>query len=985
MQLQTLTFCLFFLNVDSFMPNLVFSFRPPSASNDQNVLPDVEIEPDYGVQDFYPVEAEDGPLADGSWTHKDIIRRACLNTLARFFEETERDIAPGSLQNLISLTPTNLLRAVFGPTASTSNFERAIEQMEIAAAKMDLFYEKNASISEAANVARAHFDDEQFQLGHEYLLQLRRQMFAALQQGAVTAARDLAGRYMLTLQDFYAHSNYVELGQTEPLKELGKPGPNVFANMTDKSAITCADCVPSSDARDCNNNACRDNADPSVQSNILTSGFFFYPTDNNYNRQKPPGKCSHGDPTDRSRLSSATGGINKSTRNCRKSPHYFLHDEAAELAVKATEVFLMGIRDVIGDNEFLRLFDLGIETRGSSLCFVVDQSGSMRNDIAAARDRVKQIVQSSKQPYNYVLVQFNDYDQDPAFGPAVVTQDAHYFSSQVDALNANGGGDCPELAMHGLRLALINCLPGSPIYLFTDAGPKDYDLQTAIFSLIDRTGSQVNFFFTGPSPPCGLAPNLFADIATRSGGQFLDVTKSTVATATALTQASVETVQVTILSVTGNTASGTYNFTVDCTVSAITISVSGHGPMVNVSQPDGSSNVHQSVSLPNFVLFNVSSPAFGEWRIVAAFSASYHSVVVRATSNIAFSHNFVFVGGRPGHLGVFPITGLPVLQKLSKLVLTVDGLEEVTSIGSVDLVQVNSTAIIDSYIAEQGNGYSNNLFGVAFFLPPQPFRLQIQGTDKCGYNFTRVSATEIEAQSIDFSSNDNIVDNVVEPGSFTNATFILHNSGETDTFTVVLDDTQGFSRELSVIIENESVSSGRHTRAVDSTSLSKDILLKQNQSALVTATLGAPPGAAIGQATTATITASSHNGSAFNYVVLQIVVTPEEHDDIPPLCQITNYSLCTNVTAFYCSKYMRNVTARIQDTGVGLQSIRSRQRDVVLHHIDFESGMNETVEVIAMASCCHLNIDIQSSDVVGNLHICSSVIPPGVINDEISM
>lgn len=225
---QALILCLLFCSrVDGFMPNQVFSFRPPGLQS-SNVLPGVEIDGDYQPDDFYPVEAEDGPLDDGSWTHKDIVRRACLNTVARFFEETLPRIAPGSLQTMSRLTPTNLLRAVFGPTASTSKFERAIEQIEIAAAKMDLWYEKNATLDVAANVARAHFDDEQFRLGHDYLLQLRRQMFAALQQGATTAARDLAGRYLLTLQDFYAHSNYVELGRMEPLKELGKPGTGSF-------------------------------------------------------------------------------------------------------------------------------------------------------------------------------------------------------------------------------------------------------------------------------------------------------------------------------------------------------------------------------------------------------------------------------------------------------------------------------------------------------------------------------------------------------------------------------------------------------------------------------------------------------------------------------------------------------------------------------------------------------------------------------------
>lgn len=249
-----------------------------------------------------------------------------------------------------------------------------------------------------------------------------------------------------------------------------------------------------------------------------------------------------------------------------------------------------------------------------------------------------------------------------AYGPPIVTQDPQFFISQVEALNADGGGDCPELAMHGLQLALINCLPGSPIYLFTDAGPKDYYLEQAVFSLIDRSRSQVNFFFTGPHPPCGSAPDLFSNIATRSGGQFLDVTKATVSAATALTQATAEASQGTVLSLMKDADKGNYTFTIDCTVSGITVSVGGNDPVVQIFQPDGRAVLH-SVLLTNFVLFNVTSPTFGTWRVVASFSSSPHSVVVKATSNIGFSHSFVFVGGRPGHLGVFPITGQPVIGK----------------------------------------------------------------------------------------------------------------------------------------------------------------------------------------------------------------------------------------------------------------------------------------------------------------------------------
>ena len=216
--------------------------------------------------------------------------------------------------------------------------------------------------------------------------------------------------------------------------------------------------------------------------------------------------------------------------------------------------------------------------------------------------------------------------------------------------------------------------------------------------------------------------------------------------------------------------------------------------------------------------------------------------------------------------------------------MTVDGLEDVSSLGSVGLIEGNGT-VIGNYVAEQGSGYSTNLFGVAFFPPRQSFRLQVQGTDKCGYNFTRVSDTEIKAQTIQFIKEDSSVDNVVKPGSFTNATFTLHNSGETDTFTVTYFDDQGFGVDLTVTIIDKDLESGRKARAAKT--LSVTVVLKKDQSALVTATMRAPDEADIGQAATATITASSKSGSTFNYAVVQVVVAPEDPDDIPAFCLVT--------------------------------------------------------------------------------------------------
>lgn len=53
------------------------------------------------------------------------------------------------------------------------------------------------------------------------------------------------------------------------------------------------------------------------------------------------GKCSHGTPDDTSRTFTATGGIYKGRSNQNEAPHSYLHSAAAEMAVKATEYYLI--------------------------------------------------------------------------------------------------------------------------------------------------------------------------------------------------------------------------------------------------------------------------------------------------------------------------------------------------------------------------------------------------------------------------------------------------------------------------------------------------------------------------------------------------------------------------------------------------------------------------------------------------------------------
>lgn len=80
--------------------------------------------------------------------------------------------------------------------------------------------------------------------------------------------------------------------------------------------------------------------------------------------------------------------------------------------------------------------------------------------------------------------------------------DAGEFVEAINDLTPLGGGDCPEYAFTGMLEALYQEPQwGSPMYVFTDAGPKDasdeFIEEVKHLASAEEYGVTINFFTTG--------------------------------------------------------------------------------------------------------------------------------------------------------------------------------------------------------------------------------------------------------------------------------------------------------------------------------------------------------------------------------------------------------------------------------------------------------------------------------------------------------
>ncbi|XP_066279143.1 von Willebrand factor A domain-containing protein 7-like [Branchiostoma lanceolatum] len=845
--------------------------------------------------------------SDDNWSHGAITRRALLNVAADFQSShlgcdvgDLRDVKPDRIFQEIS----RLFRRCYGQIVSAARFYQAALQIETANGCVDLN-------SATKKLPSAHFDAERFVGGNARLLELRTQVLTAIQQGEYEAARVYTGQLLHTLQDFYSHSNWVEMGHAEPNAGLAVPGADI-GKVAAPDTPTCEDC---SKTLGFLWYKCEDNIRAEVnRQGLLTSGYSSNQRDLDGNPVSKPegvGKCSHGGHFDGSKDVPAAGGINKDTKWSLFSPHSDLHNQAAQLAVKATEAFFRSIRTAAGDAQFANFLNLNT---GSTLCFVIDTTASMEDDIAASKERAIEIISSRvgspTAPSNFILVPFSD----PDVGPAVVTNDPEEFKAAIGLLEAEGGGDAPEYSLRAIQIALARSLPGSTVFVFTDAEAKDAELVESVTSLGIQKNIKVTFFLSGTvgrrrrrSDRARAAResgdrDTYLSIAQSTGGQVLDITKSEVFQTTKLVDLVVTSAEVNILQIRDAPAGvGDHVIPVDLTMSDVIIQVTGQGAELQVLDPTGvlqptgeNATVSVEVQLSDVLVVRMRDVTPGVWHLVVLSDVTY-DLRVTAQSSVDFLYTFVDrTANDTEHPGVCDVDGRPVSGQRPNFRVNMVGSDPslVQNVTSLDLVSSGGNVL--QVLSLQENEALSEYFTVSPALPQQPFKFRVRGYDAAANAFQRVIPTMVQTATCRFEITTDLTTLRLVPGGTVDVTFTLYNAGQYGVFSLSAGDDKGFVQAL----------------ATDS------LPLDAGDPGYNRMTLTAPASAPFGTTTTVTLTAQS--SGAYNFVVFRVTVLPPEQDYIPPTCEVVAvHGRCRDVDASTCNSRAFTVTTAYRDQGYG--------------------------------------------------------------------
>lgn len=598
-----------------------------------------------------------------------------------------------------------------------------------------------------------HFTNEDVSAASERIIEFRRRIIqTARTKGAVQSGkragsqviREDLGKVIHTIQDYYSHGNWVDLGNTDIDRRLG-------VSVIPRVPTSVAPC-PS------NPNSYAPNAGGALSTSYFI-GFGLRETIGCDLQQLPANKCFHGNyrPTcmgvnkDLSAKDAASEGV-------AQNP---LHGAARALAAKATREFVQGIVDELeNDYDALRqVFNLR-----SSFVAVVDHTTSMSASIAGAKNLVGQMVTAVSQdaelaPENYILVSYGDPDVDPA----IVTVDPQMFLSHINGISLHGGGtDCPELTNSGILTAANAASFGADIWVFTDATSKDREKLNALTALAKSKGLKINFALTGSCSPTDPG---YIQLASDTGGQVMRVQPSQIGQLADAIIPAMGYGRGEVLNVSKVLANGSidrHSLPVETGMREVTIALSvppndvpaNHS--VVLTDPSGAVVVSgPGVAIKHFngnYTARITTPTPGVWSLAISGSGPY-ALTAGGIGAIQFPM-FEFVDVNTDiHGGLFPRGGLPLVGEDALASASVFGPVTGVTFESIDLA---GNTLYTIPMSQQTPMEDEDNYIGSVPVTGMPFRVRARGVDDQGRAFTRVHPAVWSASTVAVSRSEQI-------------------------------------------------------------------------------------------------------------------------------------------------------------------------------------------------------------------------------------
>lgn len=162
----------------------------------------------------------------------------------------------------------------------------------------------NADVDDNQTAASWHCDGESFPDAKKRIATLKKEAIAALKAGDAATGRHRVGEALHTIQDFYAHSNWVELGNTGANLDLIRDG-DMSSYTATFAETTCSGCSFTLLDPFCSLFNCDSNLNGFTK---LTSGYYHGEDTPPAGVDIPSYKCHHGKPHSPS-LSSSSAAL----------------------------------------------------------------------------------------------------------------------------------------------------------------------------------------------------------------------------------------------------------------------------------------------------------------------------------------------------------------------------------------------------------------------------------------------------------------------------------------------------------------------------------------------------------------------------------------------------------------------------------------------------------------------------------------------------